>query len=517
MESFYAIAISNSSTDLYPENSLIKFKNNLPHEIDVTGFQIALQSISFDNDFGNVPTNVLGVKRHFLLFETKNDLTPIAVYNIRDFHLPLTSLIEKTNADLNKRTRRITFADGGGKVKIVVIKSVLLIHINVFNWLFDGADSTISFREQDYVVLDAEKETKVFLSKKEYCEKPFFPKMIKVQMEEMQQNISEVKSVQDLATIIINDNHQPFYNVCKRKEYFKMNTNRLTSLSFCLVDENNYPLLVNPGQSTFLKLQLKRFRMKSFVLRLSSLESSDIFADNVSSSFRILLQQSIDEVNYEVALSSIFLPTEINLRNMLTEDFYIDISIDANGTYTRVLLNHLPDLSKEGFTKYCNTKINRSFPRGAPILIEERANKLAYRPLADNVWIAPSELMMYLLNRQKYRGGKKSFDTRKNVVETLGDFDFKKLSPKTILMYCNFTTPIVVGNTFGQVLQIIPFSETTENSLMKYEAQHLDFISLSMNDKTVLQFEMRDTTGKLIPFNDNKTEILLTLVFREKN
>ena len=106
--------------------------------------------------------------------------------------------------------------------------------------------------------------------------------------------------------------------------------------------------------------------------------------------------------------------------------------------------------------------------------------------------------------------------TEKNSSRGLGKLDVNKLSPQTILMYCNFTNPIVIGNTYGQVLQMIPFGDTAGKDQLKYEAQHLDFIPLSMNDKTVLQFEMRDARGSLIEFKDNKTEILLTLVFRER-
>jgi len=77
----------------------------------------------------------------------------------------------------------------------------------------------------------------------------------------------------------------------------------------------------------------------------------------------------------------------------------------------------------------------------------------------------------------------------------------------------------VVGNTFARVLQLIPYfdnSEKNADGLMKYEAQHLDFLPLGMNDQTTLQFEMRNSNGDLVSFANETTEILLTLVFREK-
>jgi hypothetical protein len=51
---------------------------------------------------------------------------------------------------------------------------------------------------------------------------------------------------------------------------------------------------------------------------------------------------------------------------------------------------------------------------------------------------------------------------------------------------------------------------------MKYEAPHLEFLPMTMNDRSTLRFEMRNSSGDLFNFLDSSIEILLTLVFREK-
>jgi hypothetical protein len=76
----------------------------------------------------------------------------------------------------------------------------------------------------------------------------------------------------------------------------------------------------------------------------------------------------------------------------------------------------------------------------------------------------------------------------------------------------------VVGHDFAKVLQMIPYfgSDSDGATIMKYEAQHLDFLPMSTNDPTTLQFEMRNSAGDYIRFDNDDAEILLSLVFREK-
>ena len=100
-----------------------------------------------------------------------------------------------------------------------------------------------------------------------------------------------------------------------------------------------------------------------------------------------------------------------------------------------------------------------------------------------------------------------------------GQLDIQRLHPQLIFLYCNFITPLMIGSTFGQLLQMIPYYTSYElkSKVMKYEAQHLDFIPLALNDPTTLQFELRDAAGNFIYFEDMQREILMTLVFRERS
>ena len=519
---------SNASTDLHPKNTLVNFENELPGEINAIGFKIALQSISVDSKFGNIPNAVLGTSNHFLLFTDNNHVNigaaPSSLYNITDFTLsPATFARNVTKALSNTTTAgrlRVLIGSATRVVQFAMKNCVLLIHSEVNKMLNMFGAETFMYQGEKYTMLNSAAATRNFYSVSELPRTKIIPKIIKVQLQQMCQHLSNVKLVQDLAIIRVKPTDvYPFYNVCKRKEYFDLVTGRLTTLAIRLVDENNYPLQLGTGQPTFVKLQLKKFPMDSTVLRLSSLESADVFQDNKSSSFRIQLQQPLACQDWDVALSSIYLPSTPNIGHLLTaNNFYIELP--TSGGLQRLSLHGLRDFTTEGFVTHFTATVAAAFPNTPPpvkLIVEGRE---IHVECSVDTTVNISTMLAYLLSKNPSpdepaflplkldSSGKKYF----------GAIDFKKLHPQIILLYCNFVQPLVVGNTFGQVLQMIPYynSGIDGGDVYKYEAQHLDFTAMSMNDRATLQFEMRNSGGDLIQFENDSAEILLTLVFREK-
>ena len=511
------MSVSNASVDLHPKNTLVKFENELPCQIDVTGYKVALQSLYLDNKYGNIPNGVLGTRNHFLLFFTNptKDSIPNAVCDITDFKMSPQTFVDVLNQALGKLIAgRIRFSTTSKGIQITLNKCVLLIHPEV-NKCFNFGKIDFTHSNTQYTILSSLGGTRNYTSTKDFPRKNAAPRIIKVQLLEMCCNLSDVALVQDLAVIQVKPGAaHPFYNVCKRKEYFNLNCNTLKSLSVRLVDENNYPIHLSSGQPTFLKLQLKKFPMKSFVLRLSSLESKNVFTDNRSSSFRIALQQQLNCCGWEVALSSIFLPSKTNLSNQLTADnFYIQFA------QKRISLHELNSFTVEEFLKQLTKKLIAAFPGGnSPVSFTLEEGVLFFHAAAD-IELHISGMLAYLLSKAPTPTEETFWPLNMRVGDKgkLGSLNFEKLQPHTVLIYCNFIVPLVVGNTFARVLQMIPYYDNNaeEDGTMKYEAQHLDFTPLSMNDKNTLEFEIRNSSGDLIKFQDDNKEILLTLVFRE--
>lgn len=523
MESFYVTVTSNASKDIFPGNTLVNFGNQLPQEIDVTDYKVALQSIFLDNKYGNIPNSILGTRNHFLLFhDSSENANFISICDITDFTLSATSFAKIVNRKLNAIGTRVMVRVSQKKIEIVLTNCLLMVHKQINRYLQFPTNVKRSYLGQEYVVLNSEGTTKTFVSSKDFPVHVVTPTIIKVKLEEMQQNLSEVELVQDLALIKVKEALYPFFNVCKRKEYFKLNWNRLSTLRVTLVDEENYPINAGNGQSTILKLQFKKFPMSSFVLRLSSLESKNVFSDNTNSSFRILLRQPLDlSRTWEVALSSIYLPSKIDVASTLfAENFYISISLGGDA-FRRIPLNSLTDFSPDGFVTHCTEKIAAAFPRqSVPIQITAQENRDIYIQFEANVSLRISGMLAYLMEKAPTPDLQHFWpmEGQRGTKIKWGKINYKRVQPHVAVVHCNFISPLIVGNTFGKVLQIIPYYDSANifGSIMKYEAQHLDFLPMSMNDRTVLQFEMQNTLGNLITFNDKNAEILLTLVFREK-
>lgn len=537
MESFYMTMISNASTDLYSQNSLVSFKNELPKTINVEGLKIALQEIHIDNKFGNIPNAVLAAKKQFLLFLKGEDgqweTLPFATCDISDFFMSIQKLAAFLNEKLNTRSTtnayrfRAMVSDSKTKLHIILTNATLLVHVDVQGWMninFHPQTLTQTYDGNTYVILSSDNQRNFMSTAICGAGDKILPKMIKVQLEEMQQNLSGVNLVQDLALFPVSQKQYPIDIVCKRKEYFDFNCSNLTQLTARLVDENNHPLHLGNGQPTFLKLQCKRFAMKSFVLRLSSLESNSVFSNNKTNNFKIRLQETFDINSWDVALASIYLPTNINISRLLNRDnFYLEIK-QAGSDTVRISLHELKDFTAEGFVNHANKKLVEAFANPRPILkfIEEEStgNKISIR-LTENVELKFSGLLAYLIHyatRATSPTEAVAVNTRIDETLYLGTLNFQRLHPHLIFLYCNFITPVVIGNTYGQVLQMIPFYNSKENGaeLMKFEAQHLDFLPMTMNDPTTLHFEMIDHSGEHVQFENNNQEVLLTLVFRKK-
>ena len=521
MQSFYTIMSSNASTELYTGNTLTQFKNELPHNLEVEGYQIALQSLYLDNKFGNIPNCILGTKNHFLLF-LQDRLLPISSHTITNHVLSISSFVTTVkNSLFNEEARTFRKFDihailSNKRLQITLRKSYLLIHPEV-NKYFGFIGEPFEYEGLNYTKMDSEKMS-TYTSSKDFPTKTATPSLIKVKLGEMRQNLSGLKE-QDLAIIKVQPKNQyPIHNVCKRKEYFHLACTRLSTLSVRLVDEDNYPLHLSSGQPTLLKLQFKKFPMKSFVLRLSSLESTNIFSDNTSSSFRIKLAENIQWSNWDVALSSIYLPAKTDIGQLLTaENVYIEIStVDG---FTRLTLDDLKDFTARGLVKHLQWKLSIAFEdRAKPFEVELEEDGKIYFVFLDDVTVKLSGMLSYLLNSAASHQEFTTIIGRNRVKRVVGMPNFKKFHPHTVLVYCNFITPILVGNEFAKVLQMIPYydSDTDGATIMKFEAQHLDFLPMSMNDASTLQFEMRNSAGDYITFENEDTEILLTLVFREK-
>jgi hypothetical protein len=522
MDPRYITLVSSASAETF-DNSPCRFTNSLPKEIycKKCEYQIAVQSLYLDLNFGNIPLTVLSVSDHIVVLNSSDlESEPVSVINIAQCRYTLFDFIKELNS---QSTQSVVFnsysRSGVGYLMMRVFRKFILMHSTVSAFLgFTGEN--IIFKNQTYISLDITKEARAIRGTSPFPEKPTVPKVIKIKLGEMKQSLSVKEFHRDLA-IIVDENikyEDHFFHVVKRKEYFDIIDENISSLSVLLTDENNCQLNLKDGQPSILKLKLRKKSMNSFILRISSLDCRDIYQNNSSAQFMVQLPQPFPQQKmWEVALSSIYYPSRMDLTPILRdEDFWIDVGAvnimtkDILGL-TRITFSHLTDVSAEAIINAMHLKI--STLDLFTIREDDGVYNIHFR---TNAIIVLSPLMAYCLGRpmlgkKKYRG----IEGKVGESIVLGKFNLDRLYPSVMFLHCNFVSPSIIGNTFAQVLKIIPYKSDNEEELVQHDVEHLDFFLVSMNDQYLLTFEMKDARGRMIKFKNQDNALYLNLIFRE--
>ena len=87
----------------------------------------------------------------------------------------------------------------------------------------------------------------------------------------------------------------------------------------------------------------------------------------------------------------------------------------------------------------------------------------------------------------------------------------RKVFPHSIILYANFIAPIIAGNTYGRILKMFTYNQTTHKTLF-YEPENLEYEKVEDAILSNLHFELRSSSGQIIPFQDVGTSI--NIVFR---
>jgi hypothetical protein len=344
------------------------------------------------------------------------------------------------------------------------------------------------------------------------------PKILKIRLEEMSDCLSNTGFNKDLALVYGADlSSAPFYHIVKKKEYFNIGGGSLSNITITLLDENNQQLQLLDGQPTIVTLKIKKIKMTSRIMRLSSKDSTHLFEDSSCSDFKILLNEQIDKrKKYEVALSSIYLPPKIDVKKIVrAQELYAMFSRDGE-TWEKVSFDQLEDLNSDTVAQvlFDNAPKLDSEDEEAEeeyIFDVERENGKIILKCLHNFYLQFSQFFSYMFNVRR-TGEMKPGDA-----VAIDPPNFERIIPNAIFLYTNFTTPLITGDVFARVLKVIPYKNARiETTLSAYESNHFEFVPISMNEDNLLHFHLRDASGNLIPFeNENRGEVLVNLILRE--
>jgi hypothetical protein len=538
--SFYVLLTSNASTEIHEDNTLSRFVNVFPSHLKLSGWKVALQSIAFDAVFNCFPPTVQINKTVIILWE-KSKFTKymqthfgkqppprkrIRIPGPQRYHSvqQVFNNVKFQWGSKHKIDFSVTRAAGdeiGEKLTIRGAGYYMAVEENICKWVkFDTKKGVLYvYKDVRYFIFDLGESV---------SSEDFFtntPARVAVELGEMKESLSGSSYNRILSTLPLDENKlctsPSYYFEVKRKEYHLIQNHSIESLSILLKDaDSGEQLNLLPGQATYVKLRFinPAKNMDSFMMRLTSSTSNTIYDENKNSNFRVRLGQAITlEGHWEVALTSIHFPPLFHMADFLPNDPFWFMLAKDGVDLGEVKVKRTNLTSFATLQKFMNTKFEEKISESGFEL--KIANKHAFllNGTEHPVEIKISAALAGLFGSSN--AGKEDSSTesyRINPTKTvLFHNEIKQIErvfPHSFLLYSDIITPIIVGSSKARVLKLVPI---TPNISSHYECTHLDFIRLSNNRLSHMHFELRLSDGRLLPFLDRKTDVILNLMFRK--
>jgi hypothetical protein len=520
MSEFYVLLSSTASKDVFTENTSSNFSNIIPKELSlIDGWKVSLQAIYFEANFvNNLPKSIKSAIDHFVFCDLNS--RPIKKVTLQANAYTTKLLYETLNTSFYgtyEKRLKIQFDTNENIINIKIRNCNFFILQEVCTWLKINIFGKAIANEggKKYVKFTSNHEITTAIRTSSIIPE-CFPSEIKVQLMEMEQSLSSAGNHKNLSIIPFRTSNTPnysFYHEVSQKEYFNFGSTNSQTLSVCLVDEANDELQLYSKQPTFIKLKFKRMEASSFILRLSSKDSTNLYETNNATSFRIQLPQTIIRQGvWEVAVSSINYPSKINAGSyMRYQDLWIDFIIN-NAKSDRVHLNEEMIINYASLETAITKHADKILGDGIfTFEIEEdfAVNYTSTIPLKLKL----SPTLASILGHQQII----NLLPNENLASGIADID--RCLPNAIALYCDFTNPIVAGGKYCQILKFFPLiGEEEERSITHnntYESHHMDFVRVSSNNLQSLQFELRDGNGQIIEFTNTNAVTNVNLLFQK--
>jgi hypothetical protein len=554
------LLISNDSTGMYPENRLTAFTNVLPRRLPVRRRRrasVALEALSFSARFINTP----------LVFDLgRNDIACYSITNLtwrdgaKTFVIPhkqytATSLVQTLN-DLsgNGDDPPLKWSSENNIISLEIVEGVLLrMRADVVKWLkfaetdFDkkGRVGQIELYRNNHGVITGSKPIQLTTR---------LPKYIRVELNDLHHTIGTPTLRKTLAIVPCMGRRDlsldgVFHHEIKRREPCQLDLISLENLSVSLVDETGERLALDIGQSTIVQLQLG-IMASSKMLRFST---TDPGAAGRNSDCRFTLTEPLDlnkmpGSNWEVALTSIQYPARFKVyqqENNLKKDYGVKYGSDDELHHAILTSDTLDSADKiiaeiaaflwehteenlamyqeKNYIKFTQEKQLRwekeKLEKGnqrledIPVDYLIERNKVVYLTFAR-----PLAFMLGLVDSAIGEDDAEIQLQPNEIIRTAGyKVDEKRLQPNHMLILTDLVRPSVLGSRYLPLLKFIPVvAKNDGRHMLCYEAEHLNFISLSRSHISTINMKLCQSNGDTVAFKNDDDEILYNCLLRRK-
>lgn len=532
---------SNCSNSVHKTNNRSNFTNELLFSIKTDeNEKISLNAIGLSNKFSNVPRSIQLAKYHILLLKKNSaaDDTDVAFHhNIKltennyssasEIALKLTNDIKNKEKE-EEADKFITFTEPyAHRLTISITNCTIFILKEVFEWLqltvTDSVERKIKFGKAFYKCVSLLRIPKRINSSQDLFYPPIFPRLIKVCLKEMSLSFDAVgfhKVISIIPGSFVNE--QPCLYKIKQREYYELENEVNSKLTLCLLDENNFPLQIIEGSPTFAQFNLKTMSRKQFMLSLRSNDSTALFERNVNTNFKVYVKHNLFEEskNYEVALSSIFLPA-FKLKNVSIfnkKDFYIEFTLRQDEMLYEFHKIHFETIAAGDLN---TTTIAAEINRQVTALMDSTRIRMKYieatKYLDDHMAIACKrdvDLIFSELFSATFDAVVTEMESETGDIIRLGKFSPERAYPAAIFLESSIAGPTIQASSYRHILKVIPSTPGNDEENQRYDSASLDFVPLHSKENIML-FQLRDLNEKEIPYKNNRETVLINLVFRE--
>ena len=325
-------------------------------------------------------------------------------------------------------------------------------------------------------------------------------------------------------------------------EWFTPESDYIDRFSFTLLDNHFEQIRLAPAHPTVILLCISKMfkdEEEQFTVRVFS-RPTDVFPENKPHHFQANLSKSHEQFfqsPYEVAVNSIsytpnftqsyyHTPPEIKITHWtqdLPQEVIIEFDPKKQYSCNDDLICYLNDI----FQGYYSAEGKE---RGFPLIKVEEDQVTGGSAFAANYMAEQTSLTIefpYNLAVQLGFFGSVSQGEMKGTIQILPppvvthsqqSMNVEALKPRSLMIYTNFTEPVLVGSGMSSIIKIFPISEGMIRSAthLTQESQSLEFFKIEQSSLHDLEFKLYQINGDRIHFQNPHDEVVLSLIFRKK-
>ena len=530
--------ISNASTQDHESNRRSNFTNDLPSQyaIKKNAWNVGIHSIIMDNSFGIVPPAVLAQAEHIILAHVHSrkthQITFNSIDNIQDVKNQLKAASEHILSNLIGPPDIVIKDENGVFQFYAQNKLYLAVEKNTAEWFKIPVTKYMkqhsrNFHGRHYYLLSS-KSSITFHS--DTLDTPYYPKQLNIHLNEIEPRIVGTDYSKRIASVPYRkkDSEKLVYeHTFEETESFELADVTTSVFKVSLTNERGYLLNLSTGQPTILALKLTEKMSQKFVVTLKSDSSLSLFPNNTNASFRVALPGKIRlKGTWEVALSSCQLSSDISLTSHMDDSYFIKLIYHGSPTL-RIDIGNEPVFTTEEFLALLNKRLTEQIATGnwmrfgQIVTFSMRPDgQIGFHSLSVGVMLISRPLATSLgFSAANRETGSLILPvgTSHGNQAIIGRPKLNVLIPQAILVYTDFTAPVIVGNKYAPILKVLPHKILSEQEFKEpilYEPKNLNYIRVNREYLDQLHVSMRDVTGKEIDFEkDGVTSI--NLVFQK--